>query len=132
MGTLFFTVRSPLATLPVNTALDVLAHVFPPDVAIVGQYAVGEDAVFLEGIHSHGIGVVARAWSHAKEAGFRVDGIETTVITDLHPGNIVADTLTFPPFDSGLEHGEVGLATGRGEGCGDVVLLACGRGSDAE
>src|SRR5690606_20588813 len=54
------------------------------------------------------------------------DGVETAVSTGLDPGDVVAHRPYLPAFETLRrdQHGEVGLATGAGEGAGDVVFLA--------
>jgi hypothetical protein len=68
--------------------------------------------------------LVAGAGGHAEEAGLGVDGVEAAVLAELHPGDVVADGLALPAREGGDEHGHVGLAAGRREGAGDVLLLA--------
>ena len=105
-----------------------VGHALPPDVAVVGQRGVGEDAVAVEGEHGVGVGVGVGAGRHAEEAGLGVDGVEAAVGAELHPADVVADRLDLPALDGGDEHGQVGLAAGRREGAGDVAGLALGGG----
>ena len=101
-------------------------HAFPPDVAVVGQGAVGEDDVLLEGVHGRRVGCVGGAGGDAEEAVFGIDGIGSAVRAYLDPGDVVADALAPPSGDGGREHGEIGLAAGRREGGRNVVLFARG------
>jgi len=64
------------------------------------------------------------AWRHAEEPGFGVDGVQPSVGADLHPRDVVADTLAFPPRDGRDQHGQVGLAAGGGEGRGDMEMFS--------
>src|ERR1700761_6900739 len=48
-------------------------------------------------------------------------------LAEAHPGDVVADGLDLPAGDRRGEHGQVGLAAGRGEGRGDVLRLALRR-----
>ncbi|KUK82943.1 MAG: 60 kDa chaperonin, partial [Pelotomaculum thermopropionicum] len=50
--------------------------------------------------------------------------VATISADDREIGDVIADALARPAGDGGLEHGEVGLAAGRGEGGGDVELAA--------
>lgn len=50
---------------------------------------------------------------------------------ELHPRDVVAHTLHLPAWQRGFHHGQVGLATGAGEGGGHVALHPC-RVGDAE
>ena len=123
----FFLFSRPVLAFPVNGMLGRRAvHAFPPDVAVIGQGAIGEDDIFLDGLHRHGIGTVRGARRHAEKSGFRIDGVEPSVGADFHPGDIVADAFTFPAFDGRLEHRQIGLAAGGGKGGGDMILLAFG------
>ena len=105
-----------------------VGHALPPDVAVVGQRRVGEDAVAVERQDGVGVGVRVGARRHAEEPGLGVDGVEAAVGAELHPADVVADRLDLPALDGGDEHGQVRLAAGRGEGAGDVAGLALGRG----
>ena len=103
-------------------------HVLPPDIAVIGQDAVGEDGILLDAFHRHGVGLVARARGNAEEPGFRVDRMQTPVRPDLHPGNVVANAFALPTRNRGLEHGQVGFAAGAGKRSGNVEALALGIG----
>ena len=46
------------------------------------------------------------------------------VVAEAHPCDVVAQGLGLPAGNGGLDHGEVGLATSRGERGGDVLDLA--------
>src|SRR5699024_4683240 len=65
---------------------------------------------------------------HPEEAGLGVDGPQSALVVETHPGDVVTDGLDLPSGDGRLEHGEVGLATGAREGRRDVVGLAPGWG----
>ena len=84
-------------------------HAFPPDVAVVGQRDVGEDAVRVERAIALAL-VSAGARRDAEEAGLRVDRVEAAVVAEAHPADVVADRLDLPARDRRLEHREVGLA----------------------
>ena len=75
-----------------------------------------------------GVGAVTGARSDSEEAGFWVDRIQAPIITKTHPADVVSDRLDLPTRNSGLEHGEVRLATGRGESRSNVVRTARRRG----
>ena len=115
--------------LPVDRVLRRLAgHPLPPDVAVVGLGAVGEDRVALDRVHRVRVGLVAGVRRDAEEAGLGVDGVEAAVVAELHPGDVVADRLHLPARQGRDQHRQVGLAAGRREGAGDVLDLALGRG----
>src|ERR1019366_17799 len=64
----------------------------------------------------------------AKEAGFGVDRVETSVGTGLHPADVVTHRLDLPARQRRHHHREVGLAAGARERAGDVARLALGIG----
>ena len=97
-----------------------LGHALPPDVSVVGQGHVGENAIAGEGADGIGIGVHAGAGGHTEEAGLGVDGVQPAVFTEAHPGNVIPDGLDLPALDGRLEHREVGFAARGREGRGDV------------
>ena len=131
-----------------------VGHALPPDASVGnaifrGECDVGEDGVGAEGGHGVGVGLVAGAGGDAEEAGFGIDGAELDGAVGLglarkDPCDIVADGPDLPAIEAGRgdEHGEVGFAAGRGEGCGDVGLFGFavgvirtrknGRGFDAD
>ena len=113
----------------VRWAGGLVGHALPPHVAVVGQGDVGEDRVaLLDGGHRVGVGRRARAGGDAEEPELRVDGVEAAVLTEAHPGDVVADHLGLPAGDGGRDHREVRLATGGREGRRDVVDGPLGRG----
>lgn len=50
------------------------------------------------------------------------------MLVKLHPGDVIAHALYFPPGEAGVHHGQVGLPAGTGKGCCKVLLLALGVG----
>ncbi|CUK23122.1 Uncharacterised protein [Achromobacter sp. 2789STDY5608615] len=123
--------RGPVLALPVDQVRGRrVGHAFPPDVAVVGQGDVGEDDVGLERGHGVEVGLLAGARGHAEIAGLGVDGVQAAVGARLDPGDVVADGGHLPAVHALRrdQHGEVGLAAGRRERGGDVVLAALGRG----
>ena len=113
--------------LPVDTFLRSLnAHILPPDVAVGSKNDVREDRALLAALESVGVGVHRSTGSNAEEAVLGVDGIKTTIVAGLDPGDIVTDSLKLPALELGLHHREVGLtASGRERGS-DVILLLLG------
>ena len=103
-------------------------HPLPPDVAVVGLGAVGEDRVALDRVHRVRVGLVAGVRGDAEEAGLGVDRVEAAVLAELHPGDVVADRLDLPVGQGRDQHRQVGLAAGRREGAGHVLDVALGRG----
>jgi len=63
---------------------------------------------------------------HAEETILRVDGIQTAIRPDFHPGYIVADALTFPTRDGGSHHREIGFSACRGKGGSNVYCFPSG------
>ena len=109
--------------------LRVAFQALPPDVPIVGEGHVGEQGIArFHGLHGVRVGAVVGAGCHAEETELGVGGVEAAVLTEAQPGDIVAHDLGFPAINGGLQHGEVGLAAGRGERGGHVVGLAFGGG----
>ncbi len=117
--------RVPGVALPVGgTSRRLVGHLFPPDVALIGECGVGEDAVAPQRLHRVVVGLVAGARCDAEETGLGVDRVQLAVVTDLHPADVVADGLGLPARDRRNEHRQVGLAACRREGSGDVLRLA--------
>ena len=123
-------VRGPVVAVPVDRRgpAALAGHPLPPDVAVVGLGAVGEDRVALDRVHRVGVGLVAGVRRDAEEAGLGVDRVEAAVLAELHPGDVVADRLDLPVGQGRDQHRQVGLAAGRREGAGDVLDRALGRG----
>jgi hypothetical protein len=110
-----------------------VGHALPPDAAFGSEGDVGEDGVGGEGGHGVGVGSGAGAGGDAEEPGLGIDGAKLAGGVGLDPGDVVADGPDLPAVEaSGRDHhGEVGLAAGAGEGCGDVGFFV-GRRFDAE
>ena len=114
--------RGPGAALPVGQALGRgIGQAFPPDITIRRRRDIGEDGVGVKGLDGIAIGVLAGPGGHAKEARLWIDGIEPSVVAKAHPANIIADGLSLPTGDGRLQHGQIGLAAGAGEGCRDIM-----------
>ena len=118
----------PILPLPVDKmGRGFLGHAFPPDIAVICQGDIGEDGIPLDGVHGHRIALVGGAGGDAEEAGLGIDGTEPAVGSRLDPGNVVADAGDFPTLFLQVlgrdDHGEVGLAAGAREGCGDIGLF---------
>ena len=75
-------------------------------------------------MHRIGIGVIAGAGGDTEKAGFRVDGIQASVWTKLHPTDVVADGLGLPAWNRWYQHCQVGLATCRGKSGSNVFSFA--------
>ena len=123
--------HSGVQSLPcqsIRCAGRLLRHPLPPDVAVVGLRAVGEDRVRADRRHRVRVGLLAGARRDAEEAGLRVDRVQPAVVAELHPGDVVADRLDLPARDRGDQHREVGLAARARERRGDVLDVALGRG----
>ena len=122
--------RGPVLALPVDAMRGRVAHAFPPNIAVVGQRHVGEDHVAVQAGHAVRVGQGVGARGHAKVTGFGVDGTQAAVSTRFDPSDVVTDGGDFPARHARGrdQHGEIGFATGAGEGRGDVVFLALGVG----
>ena len=119
----------PVVALPVDRMLRRLTgHALPPDVAVVGQGAVGEDRVLLDRLHGVRVGLVTGAGCDAEEACLGVDGVKPPVGAELHPGDVVAHSLDGPALELRDQHRQIRLARGRREGPVDVLDLALWRG----
>ena len=123
-------IRSPGVALPVGQVRrDLVGHALPPHTAVVREGDVGEDAVALgDGAHGVGVGAPAGARGDAEQAGLRVGGAQFAFLADPHPGDVVTEGFDLPALDGRIQQGEVGLAAGRREGRGDVVVLLLRRG----
>ena len=98
-----------------------LGEPLPPHVTIIGQRDIGVDAVGIEHLHRIGIGLHAGAGCDSEEPCLGIDGIETAVLAEAHPRNVITDGLHAPSGDRRLEHRQIGLAAGGGEGRRDVA-----------
>ena len=107
-----------------------VAHAFPPDIAVVGQGHVGEDHVLVQAGHAIGVGQGVGTRGHAKVTGLGVDGTQAAIGTRFDPSDVVTDGGDFPARHARRrdQHGEIGFATGAGEGGGHVVFFAFGVG----
>ena len=90
-------------------------HTFPPDITVFGQSHVGENGVFFDGVHGVRVRAHGCSGGNAEESGFGVDGVETSVFAELHPGNIISDGFDFPAGDGRNQHGQVCFSAGGGE-----------------
>ena len=81
-----------------------------------------------ERAHRVGVGLPVGPRRHPEQAELGVDRVQPAVVTEPHPGDVVAERLDLPARDGGLEHRQVGLAAGRRERRGDVVDLPLRRG----
>ena len=102
-------------------------HAFPPNISRFRQRNIGEDRVVLDGLHSTKIGTVRCSRSHSKEPGFRIDGIQSSILANVQPSNIVTNTTHCPSGQRWNQHGQIRLSTGTGESCTNVVLFSCRR-----
>ncbi len=122
-------VGGPVVPVPVDgVCRRVGGHPLPPDVSVVGQGRVREDRVLADRRHRVRVGLLARPRRHPEEARLRIDRVETAVVAELHPGDVVADRLHRPAGQSRDQHRQVRLATRRREGPGHVFHLAVRRG----
>ncbi len=116
--------RGPVVAVPVDEVRRSVAHLLPPDIAVVGQRDVGEQGVArLHGLHGDRVGIVVGAWRHAEEAVLRVHGVKA-VLAQVQPRDVVTHNFRRPARDGRGDHGEVGLATSRRESRRNVVVLA--------
>ena len=100
----------------------VVGHALPPDVAVIGQGTVGEDGITLrDGIHRDRVCFRPGTRCHPEETGLGIYRPQPAIVTELHPGDVVADSLDLPAFHRGNEHGEVCLAAHRREGTRDEL-----------
>src|SRR5262249_61089794 len=75
------------------------------------------------GLHGVGVRIVRGAGRHAEEASLGIDGVQPSVLAELHPANVVTDGLGLPAGNGRIDHGEIGLATGARESRGDILHL---------
>ncbi|CAI8056245.1 hypothetical protein GBAR_LOCUS30649 [Geodia barretti] len=94
----------------------------PEHASVRRQCDVGIDGVLTDGFHGVGVGLHVGASRDTKETILGVDGPKSTVGTEPHPGNVVADEFGLPAGESGGDHGQVGLAALAREGSCDVLL----------
>ena len=124
-------VRRPVLSGPIDQVRGLFfGHAFPPDIAIVGERDIGEDAVGLDRLHGARVRVVRSAGRDAEVAGLGIDRMQFAVLVWPEPCDVVADDGRFPAFfliwlwrD---EHREVRLAAGRGKGSGEIGFMAIG------
>ena len=117
--------RGPGVVLPVSgPRRRLVGHAFPPHVALCGHCGVGKEAVRMQRRHRVRVRLPARVRRDTKEASLWVDRIETPIITEFHPANVVADGLDLPTLHGRHEHREVRLAARRRECACDVLHFA--------
>ncbi|CAB4675934.1 unannotated protein [freshwater metagenome] len=115
----------PDIALPVGgTCRRSIAHAFPPHVTIRSERCVCVQAVAPQCVHSVCVGVVTSSRCNAEESGFWVNGIETSIVTKLHPANVVTDCFGLPAWNRRNEHRKVCLAACRRERSSDVLRCA--------
>ncbi len=104
-------------------------HAFPPDIAIVGQCGVGNNAVAGDAQHRIGVGRHVGARCHAENTRFGIDRAQAAIWTFLNPSDIVANRGDFPAFETfgWNQHCQVSLAAGAGHGAAEVGFLTLRR-----
>ena len=125
--------RRPTLSAPIQTFLRWPVLAFPPHVAVGGQSHIGEDGVALDDFHRVRVGARIGAGDDAEIARLRVDGIEASVGSGFHPGDVVSHRPDLPPGKmlGRNHHGEVGFSTGAGES-GRKERFFSGRGFHSE
>ena len=126
----FFGIRRPTIAFPVQAFLGrraVLA--FPPHIAIRCERDVCKNRVVADRGHGVRVGLVVGAGHHAEVTRLRINCIQPSVRTRLHPCDVIADGPDFPAFEMRRRdhHGDIGLAGGTEEGSRDVSLFALRR-----
>jgi hypothetical protein len=105
-----------------------LRQAFPPGLVVGGDRDIGEDRVAIEHGERVRVGLGTGAGRDAEVAGFRIDRVQATVRTGLHPADVVADgedlPAVLPIAFRRNQHREVGLAAGARERRRDVAGLA--------
>jgi hypothetical protein len=97
MGGELLGVGRPVVALPVDEMRrGGNAHALPPDIAVVRQGDVCEDGVLLNAQHRVGVTLHRGARYDAEETGLGIDGVKPPVLSEVHPGDIVADGLHLP------------------------------------
>ncbi len=102
----------PVFALPVDQVVGCFSHTFPVNVTVISQSDVGENCIFLHRGHGCRVGLPAGSGGNAEETGFGIDGVESAVRAEAHPGDVVTDCLHFPVRESRQQHGQIGLAAG--------------------
>ena len=130
MSSLYFHIGVPGISLPIKRVLGrVLIQPFPPDGIVVEvERDIGEDGVAGGGGQRVGVGLGVGSGRDAEEALFGVDRVETSILADAHPGDVVADApglIAFFLIDLRRDqHGKVGLSAGRRESGGHIAGIA--------
>ena len=130
---IIFTVIPRLAA-PVDGAVfgcgRIVVQTFPPNRVETGIVAdICEDGIAFGGSQRVGVGFFIGTGRHAEEAVLGVDRVKLAVfLIDAQPRNVVADrpdlvALLLEDFRRN-QHGQVGLAAGRGESGGDILDIA--------
>ena len=121
-----------LFALPLSSVYRrILIQTFPPrSHGVVVDSNVGEYSVLLSRSKRVEVRLSVGSGSYAKESVFGVDSVKSSVLTLLHPSDVVADSpnlVTLFGVASGRnEHCEVGLAASGGECSGDVLNFTVG------
>ncbi|KNC23064.1 hypothetical protein FF38_06397 [Lucilia cuprina] len=119
-------VAQPIGNL--YTGSQAAFHTFPVDTTIGGVGYIGEDGVLEDGVHGNGVGFHGSTGGNAEEAVFGINGTQSTIFVEFHPGNIITNTFDLVFLKSWVQHGKIGLTAGRGEGSSDVFLYTLGIG----
>ena len=108
-----------------------LVQFLPPHGVVVQiQGHVGENGPLLGGGQGVGVGLGIGAWGYAKESLLRVHRPQPAIFSHTNPGDVIPHAPAFPAVFlialRGDQHGQVGLAAGRGEGTCNITDLPLG------
>mmetsp|Transcript_33935 Transcript_33935/g.73142 ORF Transcript_33935/g.73142 Transcript_33935/m.73142 type:complete len:271 (+) Transcript_33935:1080-1892(+) len=116
--------RGPWLTRPVGELWrSFLGHALPPDVPVRCQRHVGENAVLLESHHRAVVALERSSRGHAEEPRLRVDRVQSAVLPDIQPRDVVSDAPHRPARNGWHKHREIRLSARAGETSAHIVLL---------
>ena len=117
----------PRTAQPVHQLWRLLVgHCFPPHVPFRSYRAVSEDRVPHGRQHGVCVRLHARARRHSEKTVFGVDRVETSVVAELHPCDVISYGFHSPSCNGRDQHRQVGFAASRREGAGHVFHFAGG------
>src|SRR5437016_13897700 len=90
-------VRRPFLAFPINRPRrSGNAGILPPDITVRRESDIGEEAVLRHSVNRVRIGLSGGPGGNAKETGLGIHRIETPVLPDANPGDIVAEACRPP------------------------------------
>lgn len=117
--------RRPFLASPVDEHIGrVVSHAFPPDVAIKGQGAIGENRVLFDGVHDTSVVVIGGTGGNSEKSGVGVNSVESSIFSDVEPSTICADAALGPARKSRDFKWSTSLTSSSRKGETEIFLLS--------